>query len=433
MRSQLLSFIVLLNCLTVSLSATAQVVDIPDPNLRTAIAAELGKSSGDTITVAEMERLTEFAARNAKISDLTGLEYATNLTALGLGDNNIVDISPLTGLTNLKNLTLSNNNIMDILPLSGLISMIGLYLDGNAITDISPIAGLTNLQGLDLWDNHISDISPLTGLIHLKDLILSNNNIVDSSPLVANTGLGSGDYIHVRGNPLSAVSLTHISALLSRGITVEFDNSVGIPDRNLRAAIEAELGKAVGEIITVEEMESLTELAARNANISDLTGLETATNLIELGLDGNSISNLSSLSKLTNLIGLSLGSNNISHISALAGLTSLTLLGINSNNISDISPLVANTELGSGDYVHVRGNPLSAVSLNTHIPTLLSRGVKVEFENQADINDDGIVNILDLVAVANEIGKEEQSLAVDVNGDGVVSILDLIAVAGHIQ
>ena len=314
MKSQLFCFIVLLNCLTVSLSATAQVVDIPDPNLRTAIAAELGKSSGDTITVAEMERLTEFAARNYKINDLTGLEYATNLTALALGDNNIADISALAGLTNLKNLTLSNNNIMDILPLAGLISMTGLYLDGNAITDISPIAGLTNLQGLDLWDNHISDISPLAGLIHLKDLILSNNNIADCSPLVANTGLGSGDFIHIRGNPLNAVSLsTHIPALLSRGITVEFDNSVGIPDRNLRAAIAAELGKAVGETITVEEMERLTQLAARNANISDLTGLETATNLIELGLDGN--------------------------------------------NISDISPLVANTGLGSGDYVHVRGQP----------------------------------------------------------------------------
>ena len=42
-----------------------------------------------------------------------------------------------------------------------------------------------------------------------------------------------------------------------------------------------------------------------------------------------------------------------------------------------------------------------------------------------DVNADGIVNILDLVAVANGFGKN----APDVNGDGIVNILDLVAVA----
>ena len=43
----------------------------------------------------------------------------------------------------------------------------------------------------------------------------------------------------------------------------------------------------------------------------------------------------------------------------------------------------------------------------------------------ADVNGDGTVNILDLVAVANAFGDE----APDVNGDGIVNILDLVAVA----
>ena len=42
-----------------------------------------------------------------------------------------------------------------------------------------------------------------------------------------------------------------------------------------------------------------------------------------------------------------------------------------------------------------------------------------------DVNGDGIVNILDLVAVANGFGKDTP----DVNGDGTVNILDLVAVA----
>jgi len=44
-----------------------------------------------------------------------------------------------------------------------------------------------------------------------------------------------------------------------------------------------------------------------------------------------------------------------------------------------------------------------------------------------DVNEDGVVNILDLVAVANGFGKN----APDVNGDGVVNILDLVAVANQ--
>ena len=42
-----------------------------------------------------------------------------------------------------------------------------------------------------------------------------------------------------------------------------------------------------------------------------------------------------------------------------------------------------------------------------------------------DLNDDGEVNILDLVIIANAFGKDEP----DLNGDGVVNILDLVIVA----
>ena len=43
----------------------------------------------------------------------------------------------------------------------------------------------------------------------------------------------------------------------------------------------------------------------------------------------------------------------------------------------------------------------------------------------ADVNEDGVVNILDLVLVANALGEK----APDLNGDGIVNILDLVVVA----
>ena len=59
----------------------------------------------------------------------------------------------------------------------------------------------------------------------------------------------------------------------------------------------------------------------------------------------------------------------------------------------------------------------------------------IDILRAADVNTDGIINILDLVSVAGffgEIPSEDQTLNPDVNGDGKVNILDLVLVASHI-
>ena len=355
-------------------------VNIPDANLRAAIEQALDKASGTTITTADMATLTELDTSDAKISDLTGLEHATNLISLSLGFNHISDISVLSGLTNLT----------------------GLYLSRNAISDISALSGLTNLTYLYLDQNNISDISAVSGLTNLLYLLLFGNSISDLSALVSNTGLGSGDTVDVGGNPLSAASInTHIPALQRRGVEVSFDNlkpvvnvvSVNIPDANLRAKIEAALGKASGATITTADMATLTRLDAPNANISDLTGLEHATNLTELDLgtewvegqghiNSNSVSDLSPLAGLTDLRWLRLRHNSISDISALAdlinltwlnlgdnlmiadlsflsGLTNLTILWLYDTNISDISAL---SDLANLTELYLWGNSISDIS-----------------------------------------------------------------------
>ena len=204
MNKQFLRFpFFLLMYLTFSLTATAQVIDIPDPNLRAAIEKALGVAAGAPITVDQMAALTHLEAPNANISDLTGLEFATHLTYLNLAENSISDISALVNLTNLTSLALFINSI----------------------SDISAVAGLTNLTYLNLAENSISDISALVNLTNLTHLELPFNSISDLSPLVANTGVGSGDEVDVRGNPLSYQSIhTHIPTLQSRGVTVEFDS-----------------------------------------------------------------------------------------------------------------------------------------------------------------------------------------------------------------
>ena len=48
-----------------------------------------------------------------------------------------------------------------------------------------------------------------------------------------------------------------------------------------------------------------------------------------------------------------------------------------------------------------------------------------------DVNQDGEVNILDLVAVASEFNTVGEGLPEDVNGDGTVNIFDLVDIANH--
>ena len=156
--------------------------EIPDANLRAAIEQELGLPSGALITEEDMRRLTSLDTLSTRgISNLTGLEYATNLKGLYLFDNAIVDISPLTGLTNLEVLELEYNAIVDISPLTGLANLKVLHLFDNAIVDISPLSRLANLEVLHLSGNAIVDISPLTGLTNLKVLHLTNNPLSPTS------------------------------------------------------------------------------------------------------------------------------------------------------------------------------------------------------------------------------------------------------------
>ena len=207
-------------------------VSIPDANLATAIREEIGNS----ITRQTLLNLTRLEAPNRGITDLTGLEHAHNLKYLNLGDvyseaerkwlnsNRISDLSPLAGLTQLTHLHLNDPNdriISDITPLTNLTQLSTLYLAHNIISDITPLTNLTQLTELSLWNNSISDITPLAGLTQLTHLYLANNSISDITPLA---GLTQLTQIWLLGNPLSYASInTHIPAMQTRGIEVEFD------------------------------------------------------------------------------------------------------------------------------------------------------------------------------------------------------------------
>jgi len=89
-------------------------ISIPDSGLLNAVCSALGEGEGCTVTDCEAGTLTTLDANDRGISDLTGIEYFTNLQHLYLSSNSISNISAVATLTNLQHLYLDSNLIYDI-------------------------------------------------------------------------------------------------------------------------------------------------------------------------------------------------------------------------------------------------------------------------------------------------------------------------------
>ena len=313
-------------------------VHIPDTNLRAAIAEELGKSPNAPITVEEMEELEELVAHNKDIRDLTGIQFAINLTNLDLRGNQINDISPVANLTTLGALVLRGSPVSDISPIRNLTSLDRLELPKTMVTDLSPVRGLINLRTLYMWDTNISDLSPLARLINLETLHMNSTKVSDLSPLA---GLINFRNIHTCGTPIS--DLSPLAGLTKLELVDMCGGEISDlkPLMNLTAVRDLRLGgNNISDVSPLVGLTELNQLLLEGNNISDISPLAGLTNLELLNLRRNNlISDVSPLARLTNLNRLQLAENKISDVLPLAGLTNLKWLGIHDNKIFDMSPL----------------------------------------------------------------------------------------------
>ena len=278
-------FLFYIGLLTLPEAIFAQNVNIPDPNLRAAIVEVLEKAPGAPITAADMATLTRLDAEEANITDLTGLEAATNLDRLDLRDSTISDLSPLKDLIKLIVLDLDSNNISDLSPLKGLINLIDLNISHNAITDFSPLAGLIRLESIRFTENPIADLTPLAALISLRRL-------------------------HTWGTPIENLS----------AVTV-------LPKLRILDICGGELT----DISPLTEMTQLQELYLVGNQITDITPLSGLTGLTRLSLRQNQISDVSPLATLHNLTWIELNNNNIQDFSPLNVLPKDVIITMFSN------------------------------------------------------------------------------------------------------
>lgn len=379
----------------------------------------------ENLNLNKLINLDDLNIENNKISDISFLKNSTKLANLNLKKNNIENIDNVSGLTKLTYLNLSDNLISNVEPLKSLTKLSSLYLSNNKISDISSLKNLNELSSIKLDGNKIKDFSSINDkkgifekIIHNQNVDLGNVEVSEKTFEIDNVFLGlekiaKGGNIKV-STEAEGVTVTLESGKLNFSLTdkamenikeglkltvkfkfeneMDYENNptvlnlnvnlvkpakkyVEIEDAKLLKVINKNLGKnrADNQKVTVEEMESLTELSiflkedgsadfsesakysilgkptslkgtkdfkfAVTRGMKSIKGLEYAKNLKKLKLNENEISDISPLKNLTKLEYLEIQRNRIVDVNPLKNLTNLKFLKLYNNLIEDIAPL----------------------------------------------------------------------------------------------
>ena len=395
----------------------------------------------DLAPLSKLPKLREISICGGEISDISSLQGLTNLRDLYLPRNEVSDISVLASLTGLRRLSLEGNEISDISPLSGLTRLTWIDLNHNTITDVSPLANLSNLTWVDLSSNRITDVSSLTSLRNLEWLGLTQNAITDVSSLErfsSTTSISYSNFVNsafpeagpkITGPWLWAIvpgyRLDHTDLLAK--------STKGAATEVKVATFGATKGKSVGSGIW--KAHTLAPGGGDNINeMTDALGWGSGSEIYEHVVYGSLTFNAPRQQETTMLV----GSDDEVKVWLNGELVHYNPILRGAGDYQDAFPvrlkrgpnvlLVAVSNRGHGAFSGFFGFAKDAKY--TVNPIGKKIGIKVP---AWDVNTDGIVNILDLILVGQDMGKTRPANPrTDVNGDRKRTIADLVLVAKHI-
>ncbi|TDP94272.1 hypothetical protein EDF62_0686 [Leucobacter luti] len=158
-----------------------EIVEMPDAALRSAVIAQVG--GGSTLTRGSIRRLQALKAPNSGIADLTGLEYASQLSIVDLSRNPITTLEPLRGLSTIRQLNVSSTLITDISAVATMPDINYLQFNWTEVSDLEPVRDKIQLWRIELAATRVSDLDPVRGLINMSELYFQETPVSDLSPL----------------------------------------------------------------------------------------------------------------------------------------------------------------------------------------------------------------------------------------------------------
>ena len=182
-------------------------------------------------------------------------------------------------------------------------------------------------------------------------------------------------------------------------MTAEVTMTTTIEPPSVVAGVSLEVvGEAVLSTVDAVEGVSYTLKVTNTGNMTDTVSLEASA---EIGIEGSVLGTLSERS-----------------IELEAGASTEVTFMVKGDVFTE-----------PGDYpITVTATSGTDSTMTAEVTTTTTIGMP---PTPWDVNDDGIVDIRDLVLVANEFGESGEDLKGDLNGDGTVNIQDLVIVASH--
>lgn len=211
--------ILLLIAVVCGVFANAQTINIPDFNFKSKLLQPYiaTGANGESVTIdvnadGQIQQSEALAVHTLNIGDsnitnLTGIEFFTNLRELFCHGNQITELN-LQGLTNLENITCTWNPL-GTLDLSGMSSLKVVACGSCALTNLN-LSGLTNLENLICGENNFSTLD-LSGLSSLKEFYAGATPLtsLDVSPLE------SLEHFSVSGHLMPFIDVSSLQNLIS--------------------------------------------------------------------------------------------------------------------------------------------------------------------------------------------------------------------------
>ena len=449
-----------------------------------------GKVS-DLTPLTGLTNLKELHFQDNDISDISPLAGLTGLTRMNLGDNNISDISPLAGLTNLKWLVIHRNEISDISPLEGFRENIttfvwhdnpafpeaGQSIEGPWLWVVLPNTRLSSSKDLlseasggtvteteiathgaiegqsvgdDVWTYRKL---PSTDSFNVNRMLGGNINgallygtISLYSPRQQDTTIYVGSHnefkVWLNGSLIYEALRYHASYGYTDFFPVTLKQGRNVLLVAVRAQYNAFFGFDPGTEYTVANpgvgyafsktpihREDTFTLDIRAEDVFDMAGWQfdiafdpsileaidvSEGDFLKMGsttlFQSGTIDNVNG--KITGLSAIRLSTRGVS------GTGTLLQVAFKAKSGGETELALQNFQFGAITGEHIPAGPHE---VHLTVEGRLATG---------DVNRDGVISILDLILVAQQLGKRVPAgSAVDLNGDGVVSILDLILAA----
>ena len=441
-RLLLFSLAVLMAALAARADVAINATNFPDANFRSYLMSEY--PSG-TITTAQLNARTELILERKDISDMTGVQYFTQLTKLSLYYNNLTsfDASPLTKL---KYLNLGYNKLTSVI-VNNNTALEQLYLQNNQLTVLTVyqksalrtlwIRNNPNLTSLYCAHNNITnlDIYNCTALQTLKCFYNSSLNVIQGlETCTALTLINCEDCAITSLNVTNLVNLENL--LAARNLLTTLD-AAGLPkllNINVRGndwltelncsscdLVQLIVGGCTAlnklwcyyndelrEITGLADCTALTYLDCEDCAITELPGVNNMTNLQRLWARNNQltgsldVSNLSQLNRLrvsgnTSLTGLYCSECNLIDLD-VTGCTALDFLDCSINQLTDLNL----SGCPSLEYIWCRSNQLTSLDLSPcNSNNLLS--IDCRYNQISSLDVGRFTNLYQLACTDNQI------------------------------